>query len=134
VLSRELILECDRTCSASAELKEWRVGRVVFGENAERGKWFRLESLLQDIAAHQPSDPSIVPGGPQSIDGIPHLTHAAPSRRDRNQTFSSPLGASIGTSLDFEVMRHRAMRDSSHSENLDIQSTAAIRAGANDCN
>jgi len=40
------------------------VGRVVFGENAERDKWSRLESLLQDIAAHQPSDPSIVPGGP----------------------------------------------------------------------
>jgi hypothetical protein len=43
------------------------VGRVVFGKNAEPGKWFRLDSLLQDIAAHQPSDPSIVPGGP-SID------------------------------------------------------------------
>jgi len=36
----------------------------VFGKNAEPDKWFRLESLLQDIAAHQPSDPSIVPGGP----------------------------------------------------------------------
>jgi hypothetical protein len=40
------------------------VGRVVFCENAERDKWSRLESLLQDIAAHQPSDPSIVPDGP----------------------------------------------------------------------
>jgi hypothetical protein len=40
------------------------VGRVVFCENAEREKWSRLESLLQDIAAHQPSDPSIVPDGP----------------------------------------------------------------------
>src|SRR6266436_2194274 len=40
------------------------MGRVAFGENAERDKWFRLESLLRDIAAHQPSDPSIVPGGP----------------------------------------------------------------------
>ena len=40
------------------------MGRVVFGENAERDKWSRLESLLQDIAAHQPSDPSIVPDGP----------------------------------------------------------------------
>jgi hypothetical protein len=39
------------------------VGRVIFGENAERDKWSRLESLLQDIAAHQPSDPSIVPDG-----------------------------------------------------------------------
>jgi hypothetical protein len=40
------------------------VGRVVFDKNAEPGRWFRLDSLLQDIAAHQPSDPSIVPGGP----------------------------------------------------------------------
>ena len=40
------------------------MGRVIFGENAERDKWSRLESLLQDIAAHQPSDPSIVPDGP----------------------------------------------------------------------
>jgi len=40
------------------------VGRVIFGKNAEPDKWFRLDSLLQDIAAHQPSDPSIVPGGP----------------------------------------------------------------------
>jgi hypothetical protein len=39
------------------------VSRVVFGRNAEPGKWFRLDTLLQDIAAHQPSDPSIVPGG-----------------------------------------------------------------------
>ena len=38
------------------------MGRVIFGENAERDKWSRLESLLQDIAAHQPPDPSIVPG------------------------------------------------------------------------
>src|SRR5712664_4226372 len=45
-------------------LRSWRVGRVVFGKNAEPSKWFRLDSLLQDIAAHQPSDPSIVPGGP----------------------------------------------------------------------
>jgi hypothetical protein len=42
------------------------VGRVVFGKNAEPGKWFRLDSLLQDIAAHQPSDPSTGPGGPAS--------------------------------------------------------------------
>ena len=40
------------------------MGRVIFGENAERDKWSRLESLLQDIAAHQPFDPSIVPDGP----------------------------------------------------------------------
>ena len=40
------------------------MGRVVFGKDAEPGKWFRLESLLRDIAAHQPSDPSIVPDGP----------------------------------------------------------------------
>jgi hypothetical protein len=40
------------------------VSRVVFGKNAEPDKWFRLDILLQDIAAHQPSDPSIVPGGP----------------------------------------------------------------------
>jgi len=39
------------------------VGRVVFGRNAEPEKWFRLDSLLQDIAAHQFPDPSIVPGG-----------------------------------------------------------------------
>jgi hypothetical protein len=40
------------------------VGRVVFGKNAELDKWFRLDSLLQDIAAHQPSGPSIGPDGP----------------------------------------------------------------------
>ena len=40
------------------------MGRVVFGRNAEPEKWFRLDSLLQDIAAHQFPDPSIVPGGP----------------------------------------------------------------------
>ena len=40
------------------------MGRVVFGRNAEPGKWFRLDCLLQDIAAHQPSDPSIGPGDP----------------------------------------------------------------------
>ena len=40
------------------------MGRVVFGKNAEPGKWFRLDSLLQDIAAHQPSGPSIGPGRP----------------------------------------------------------------------
>ena len=40
------------------------MGRVVFGKNAERDKWSRLESLLQDIAAHRPSDPSIMPDGP----------------------------------------------------------------------
>src|SRR5258707_13977097 len=45
-------------------VEELRVGRVVFGKNAEQDKWFRLESLLQDIAAHQPPDPSIVPGSP----------------------------------------------------------------------
>src|SRR5260370_41375797 len=47
-----------------SRVEEWRVGRVVFGKNAEPDKWFRLNSLLQDIAAHQPSDPSIVPGCP----------------------------------------------------------------------
>lgn len=40
------------------------MGRVVFGKNAEPGKWFRLDSLLQDITAHQASDPSIGPSGP----------------------------------------------------------------------
>ena len=38
--------------------------RVVLEKNTEPGKWFRLDSLLQDIAADQSSDPSIVPGGP----------------------------------------------------------------------
>jgi hypothetical protein len=42
------------------------VGRVIFGKNAEPGKWFRLDSLLQDIAAHQPSDPSIGSSGPST--------------------------------------------------------------------
>jgi hypothetical protein len=50
-----------------SRVEECTVGRVVFGKNAEPGKWFRLDSLLQDIAAHQPSDPSNVPSGP-SID------------------------------------------------------------------
>src|SRR5438477_13090630 len=47
-----------------SRVEEWRVSRVVFGKNTEQDKWFRLDSLLQEIAAHQPSDPSIVPGGP----------------------------------------------------------------------
>jgi hypothetical protein len=47
-----------------SRVEEWRVGRVVFGKNAGQDKWFRLDSLLQDIAAHRPSDPSIVPGSP----------------------------------------------------------------------
>ncbi len=40
------------------------MGRVVFGRNAEPGKWFRLDCLLQDIEAHRPSDPSIGPSRP----------------------------------------------------------------------
>ena len=40
------------------------MGRVVFGKNAEPDRWSRLDSLLQDIAADRPCDPSIVPGGP----------------------------------------------------------------------
>jgi hypothetical protein len=36
----------------------------VFGKNAEPEKWFRLDFLLQDIAADQPSDPSVGPGDP----------------------------------------------------------------------
>jgi hypothetical protein len=47
-----------------SRVEERRVSRVVFGKNAEPEKWFRLESLLQDIAAPQSPDPSIVPGGP----------------------------------------------------------------------
>lgn len=39
------------------------MGRVVFDESAEPGKWFRLDSLLKDFAADQPSDPSIGPTG-----------------------------------------------------------------------
>ena len=38
------------------------MSRVVFGKNAEQDKWFRLDSLLQEIAAHQASHPSTVPG------------------------------------------------------------------------
>ncbi len=40
------------------------MGRIVFGKNAEPDRWFQLDSFLQDIAAHQSSDPSIGPGGP----------------------------------------------------------------------
>lgn len=40
------------------------MGRVVFFENAEQGRWLRPEALLREIAPHQPSDPSIVPDGP----------------------------------------------------------------------
>jgi len=40
------------------------VGRIVFGKNAEPDRWFQLDSFLQDIAAHQSSDPSIGPAGP----------------------------------------------------------------------
>ena len=52
------------------------MGRVVFCENTEQGKWLRLESLLQDIAAHQPSDPSIVPDGP-AIDSQNYVSDIA---------------------------------------------------------
>jgi hypothetical protein len=47
-----------------SRVEERRVSRVVFGKNAEPEKWFRLDSLLQDIAAHQSPDPSIVPVDP----------------------------------------------------------------------
>jgi hypothetical protein len=47
-----------------SRVEEWRVSRVVFDKNPEPDKWFLLDTLLQDIAAHQPSDPSIVPDGP----------------------------------------------------------------------
>src|SRR6266516_6019595 len=47
-----------------SRVEEWRVGRVVFGKNAEPSKRFRLDSLLQDITAHKPPDPSIGPCGP----------------------------------------------------------------------
>jgi hypothetical protein len=45
----------------ASRVEEWRVGRVVFDKNAEPDKWFRLDCLLLDIAAHQPS---IVPASP----------------------------------------------------------------------
>jgi hypothetical protein len=40
------------------------LGRVVFGKDLEPSKWFRLDSLLRDISAHRPADPSVVPDGP----------------------------------------------------------------------
>jgi hypothetical protein len=40
------------------------VSRVVLTKNAEPGKWFRLDSLLQDISADQPTDASSEPSGP----------------------------------------------------------------------
>jgi hypothetical protein len=40
------------------------MGRVVFGKDSEPCKWFRVNSLLRDIAVLQPSDPYIGPGGP----------------------------------------------------------------------
>jgi hypothetical protein len=107
VLSRELLFECDRTCSASAELKELRVGRVVFGKNAEQDKWFRLESLLQDIAAHQPSDPSVVPGG-RAIDPQNSVSDrsgvAAPSSQP--DIFQSATAASASSQAAAMAARH----------------------------
>ena len=76
------------------------MGRVVFGKNAEPEKWFRMESLLQDIAAHQSPDRSIVPRRPrQSIHRIPHQTDPASLRCHLIQTFSSPLSLSRPISI-----------------------------------
>ena len=67
------------------------MSRVVFGKNAEPDKWFRLDSLLQEIAAHQTSDPSNASSG-SAIDPQNSVSDVAGSaRRHRNQTFSSPL-------------------------------------------
>jgi hypothetical protein len=46
----------------------------VFGKNAEPEKWFRLDTLLQDIAAHRPSDPSVGPGS-SAIDPQNSVSH-----------------------------------------------------------
>jgi hypothetical protein len=86
------------------------MGRVVFGKNAEPGKWFRLNSLLQDIAAHQPSNPSIVPSGP-SID---------------LQDSVSDRSAAVGPSSQLNVLQSAAAATASSEEGC----MAARRGGA----
>jgi len=76
------------------------VSRVVFGKNAEPDKWFRLDSLLQDIAAHQPSDPAIVPDGPaidpqDSASDIAGVV-APSSRQDIFQSATAATASSQG--------------------------------------
>lgn len=44
------LLFCDRACSASAELRNLAVGRVVFTRNAEPIDWSQIELRLHDIS------------------------------------------------------------------------------------
>jgi hypothetical protein len=76
------------------------VGRVVFGKNAEQDRWSRLDSLLHDIAADQPSDPSIVPDGP-AIDPQDSASNgsgvvAPSSRQDIFQSATEATASSQG--------------------------------------
>src|SRR6266404_7199452 len=85
----------------ASRVEECIVGRVVFGKDAEPGKWFRLDSLLQDIAAHQPSDPSIGPGGPainpqnsvSDSSGVVALSSQPDIFRSATAATASPQGA-----------------------------------------
>jgi len=128
VLSRELIFECDRTCSAPAELEEWRVGRVIFDKNEEPDRWSRLDSLLHDIAADQPSDPSIVPGNPaidaQNSISIRSGVVALSSQPNIFQSATAPTASSLAGRM---AARHeRAFIDRSTS---DFEADDALRHG-----
>jgi hypothetical protein len=79
------------------------VSRVVFGKNPEPDKWFRLDTLFQDIAAHQPSDPSIVPGDP-AIDPQDSASDrsgvvAPPSRQDILESAIAATASSQGARM-----------------------------------
>jgi hypothetical protein len=79
------------------------VGRVVFGKNAEPEKWFRLDTLLQDIAAHRPSDPSVGPGSsaidPQNSVSDRSGVVALSSHPDIFQTVTAASASSQGGSV-----------------------------------
>ena len=115
------------------------MGRVIFGKNAEPDKWFRLESLLKDIAAHQPSDPSIVPGGPaidpqNSVSDIAGVV-APSSRQDILQSAAAATASSQGgpmaarheeAFIDPGISDSEADDTPRHNENLSM-STAGAR-------
>jgi hypothetical protein len=97
------------------------VGRVVFGKDAEPGKWFGLDSLLQDITAHQPSDPSIGHGGP-AIDPQNSVSDGsgvvAPSSQP--DIFQSATAATASSQGGRMAARHEAAFIDASISDLDI--------------
>jgi|SRR6266852_4082741 len=83
-----------------SRVEEWRVGRVIFDKNAEPDRWSRLDSLLHDIAADQPSNPSIVPSDAatesQNFISIRSGVVALSSQPDIFQSATAPTASSQG--------------------------------------